>query len=46
VTISGVIAPMVLYWIVRRTPLRFLFERPEWAHLELPRRRVALAPAE
>ena len=28
VTAGGVIAPLVLFWIVRGTPFRFLFERP------------------
>ncbi len=37
VTACGVIFPLVLYWIVRDTPARFLFERPAWAHLR-PRR--------
>jgi uncharacterized membrane protein YcfT len=45
VTIAGVIGPLVLFWAVRNTPLRFLFERPEWAHIDVPRRRN-LVPAE
>jgi uncharacterized membrane protein YcfT len=45
VTASGVVFPLVLYWIVRGTPLRFLFERPAWAHLGASRRR-SLVPAE
>ena len=45
VTAAGVIAPLVLYWLVRNTPLCLLFERPEWAHIEQPRRRN-LVPAE
>ena len=44
VTAAGVICPLVLFWIVRGTPLRFLFERPEWAHLDAPRRREASSP--
>ena len=28
VTLCGIVGPLVLFWIVRRTPLRFLFERP------------------
>jgi len=28
VTCCGVIGPLLLFWAVRRTPLRFLFERP------------------
>ena len=34
VTAAGVIVPLVLFWTVRGTPLRFLFERPAWARLE------------
>jgi uncharacterized membrane protein YcfT len=45
VTACGVIFPLVLFWIVRNTPARFLFDRPEWAHIDVPRRRV-LVPAE
>jgi hypothetical protein len=45
VTASGVIAPLVLYWIVRGTPLKFLFERPAWARLQ-PAPRTGLVPAE
>jgi uncharacterized membrane protein YcfT len=44
VTAAGVVAPLVLLWIVRSTPARFLFERPAWAHLGL--RRTGLVPAE
>ena len=33
VTAAGVIGPLVLFWIVRPTPLRFLFERPPWTRL-------------
>jgi uncharacterized membrane protein YcfT len=45
VTTAGVIVPLLMFWAVRRTPLRFLFERPEWTHIDVPRRR-ALVPAE
>jgi uncharacterized membrane protein YcfT len=45
VTAAAVVLPLVLFWIVRSTPARFLFERPQWAHLTEPRRAV-LAPAE
>ena len=45
VTATGVVAPLVLYWMVRGTPARILFERPSWAQLRLkPQQR--LAPAE
>ena len=43
-TASGVIFPLVLFWGVRNTPLRFLFERPRFAHLEPMRE--SLQPAE
>jgi uncharacterized membrane protein YcfT len=33
VTASGVVFPLVLFWLVRGTPLRFLFERPAFARL-------------
>ena len=43
-TASGVIAPLVLFWIVRGTPLKFLFERPAWASLRpAPRRGLVAA---
>ena len=28
VTLAGIVGALVLFWAVRRTPLRFLFERP------------------
>ena len=34
VTAAGVIGALALFWAVRGTPLRFLFERPAWARLE------------
>jgi len=34
VTACGVIFPLVLFWIVRGTWARFLFERPLWARLQ------------
>jgi uncharacterized membrane protein YcfT len=45
VTAAGVIGPLMIYWAVRNTALRFLFERPERFWLA-PRRRMALQPAE
>jgi uncharacterized membrane protein YcfT len=45
VTAAGVIFPLVLYWAVRNTPARFLFERPLWARLGIPRA-ARLVPAE
>ena len=31
---SGIAGAVALFWAVRNTPLRFLFERPAWARLE------------
>jgi uncharacterized membrane protein YcfT len=43
VTACGVIGPLVLFWTVRKTGLRFLFTRPEWAKLKA--RRAGFAPS-
>jgi uncharacterized membrane protein YcfT len=45
VTFVGILGPLVLYWLVRNTSLRFLFERPDRFWLA-PKRRMALQPAE
>jgi uncharacterized membrane protein YcfT len=45
VTLAGVIGPLLLYWLVRGTPLRFLFERPATFWLTA-KPRAALQPAE
>jgi uncharacterized membrane protein YcfT len=45
VTASGVAGAVALFWAVRGTPLRFLFERPAWARLA-PKPKLALQPAE
>jgi len=45
VTASGIAGAVALFWAVRHTPLRFLFERPAWARLE-PKPKYALQPAE
>jgi uncharacterized membrane protein YcfT len=45
VTCVGVIAPLLLFWAVRWTPLRFLFERPERFWLT-PKPRLTLQPAQ
>ena len=45
VTLAGVIGPLMLFWVVRGTPLRLLFTRPERFWLA-PKRRVMLQPAE
>jgi uncharacterized membrane protein YcfT len=44
VTGCGVIGPLVLFRVVRGTPLGLLFERPAWARLGA--RRAVLVPAE
>jgi uncharacterized membrane protein YcfT len=33
VTAAGVIGSLMLFWLVRRTPLKLLFERPDWARV-------------
>jgi len=45
VTFVGVVGALCWYWAAWNTPLRFLFERPEWARLK-PGRAPALQPAE
>ncbi|MEJ0012986.1 MAG: acyltransferase family protein [Bauldia sp.] len=45
VTACGVVFPLLLFWVVRGTGARFLFERPAWAHIDVPRRSV-MVPAE
>ena len=32
VWIIASVAPLILFWLVRNTPFRFLFERPRWAY--------------
>jgi uncharacterized membrane protein YcfT len=32
-TAAGVIGPLMLFWTMRGTPLKFLFRRPAWARL-------------
>ncbi len=44
VTLSGVVGALLLFWAVRGTPLRFLFERPERFRLG-PKRQASLQPA-
>jgi uncharacterized membrane protein YcfT len=44
VTAVGVIGPVLLFWAVRRTPLSFLFSRPQWARLEATPRQKATNP--
>ena len=45
VTAAGVVGPLLLFWMLRNTPLRFLFTRPDRFWLALGPR-VALQPAE
>ena len=45
VTAAGVVGPLLLFWLVRDTPLSFLFKRPE-ALRTAPALRAALQPAE
>jgi uncharacterized membrane protein YcfT len=46
VTCAGVLGPLMLFWLTRNTPLRFLFERPKRFWLAAPKTRLALQPAE
>lgn len=41
--IGGVAGALALYWLVRGTPLRFLFERPRWVSIAQPSARPTLA---
>jgi uncharacterized membrane protein YcfT len=43
VTLAGILGALVLYWAVRRTPLRFLFERPDRFWIA-PRKPLTLQP--
>lgn len=45
ITLAGVIGALALFWLVRGTWARFLFERPEALHLTPPKR-TTLQPAE
>jgi uncharacterized membrane protein YcfT len=45
VTLAGVVGALALFWAVRHTSVRFLFERPERFWLA-PKPRMALQPAE
>jgi uncharacterized membrane protein YcfT len=45
VTAAGVAGAIGLFWTVRQTPLKFLFERPAWARMER-KPSYALQPAE
>lgn len=41
----AVAAPVALHWVVRRTKLRLLFERPAWAKLGATRKPAVAMPA-
>jgi uncharacterized membrane protein YcfT len=45
VTVAGVLGALIIFWAVRFTVLRFLFERPEALWL-VPKRKLALRPAQ
>ena len=45
VTLSGIFGALALFWAVRHTPLRFLFDRPERFWIA-PRKPFTLQPAE
>ena len=45
VTACGIGGALALFWAVRGTPLKFLFERPAWTRLE-QKPKYALQPAE
>ena len=36
VVVASITGALLMYWAVRRTPLRFLFVRPAWASIQLP----------
>lgn len=42
---AATVTPIVVYWIVRRTPLRLLFQRPAWATLGRATRPAVSLPA-
>jgi uncharacterized membrane protein YcfT len=48
VTLTGVIGSLAMFWAVRSTPLRFLFERPArfWIAPKVANASLALQPAE
>ena len=46
VTVGAVIDALILYWVVRKTPLRFLFVRPAWLRLGAKQTKPVMQPAE
>ena len=45
VTFAGVVGPLALFWLLRNTPLSFLYARPDRFWLA-PKPRMTLQPAE
>ncbi len=45
VTLAGIVGALVLFWAARRTPLKFLFERPDRFWIA-PRKPLILQPAQ
>jgi uncharacterized membrane protein YcfT len=33
-SLAGLVGPLLLYWLIRKTPLNMLFKRPDWAKLK------------
>jgi membrane protein DedA with SNARE-associated domain len=47
VTFAGVLGALLMYWLLRWTPLSFLYERPRMFRLkDKPKSRLVLQPAE
>ena len=46
VTLAGVAGPVLLYLAVRKTPLSFLFIRPQWARLPATLRKSELVSSQ
>jgi uncharacterized membrane protein YcfT len=48
VTVVGIVVPILMFWAVRNTPARFLFERPAmfWLTAKKPRHPATMQPAE
>jgi uncharacterized membrane protein YcfT len=47
ITIAGVIVPIMLFWLVRWSPARFLFERPRMFRFkDTPKSRLVMQPAQ
>jgi uncharacterized membrane protein YcfT len=44
VTVFGVVGPVLLFWVTRKTRLSFLFHRPSWAKLPKPPHQWHTAP--